>query len=368
MNLIAFFGTFAFIYFTKNILMLLVLSIFLFFLLDPIVQKLESQGFSRRIISPLLIIIVMGLLSLGAWVAYLTTAEISFHIHEYADKVKHFFQYFADRAKIIAENSTLLLPQNEEPAQKVEVVRSMGDITSRVLQWLDAIVGIAGSIFMVPILTLFFLIERNRIQEKFTAFPFFAQTGSELAKKITQIVQGFFVGNLIGGLGSAVLFFPAFALIGLDNKIALAIGAGFLNIVPIVGAFLAMLFPLAQALLQFTTAAPFIVLIVLSLVVHFFIGNIVLPKLMGSRVDVNVTAATLGMLFWGWLWGAIGIFLAVPLMATIKVLCGLNPKTKPFEVLLSDETKYQSSLLLVNSLKSLRFRKTIPDGVDKPLG
>jgi len=94
-----------------------------------------------------------------------------------------------------------------------------------------------------------------------------------------------------------------------------------------------------------------LILISYSIVVHFVIGNFLLPKLMGSRVDLNVIAATLGMLFWGWLWGALGIFLAVPLMAVIKVMCSLSPQTKPLEIMLSESGKRSGTIILVESFK-----------------
>lgn len=350
-NLIALLGTMAFLYFAKNMCIPIVLSIFLYFLLDPLVIKLEQRSFPRFLTSPLLVILVVGFLMFGGWVMFLTTSEISAHVPDYAEKLKTLTAYFMDKAEVLAEGSMHLFPKNNQVVQKVEVVRSMGDISSNILSWLDAIASVVGSIFMVPLLTLFFLIERNRLGEKLKAFSFLAQSGTELAEKTTRVVQGFFVGNLIAGIASTICFFTAFAVIDLDNKLALSIGAGFLNLIPIVGAFLAMIFPLAQGLLQFDTFAPFLMLILYSFVVHFLIGNFMLPKLMGSRVDLNVTAATLGMLFWGWLWGALGIFLAVPIMAVIKVICGLSTKTKSLEIILSESNKRSGSIILVESLR-----------------
>lgn len=349
-------GIIASLYFAKDIFMPLVMGAFLFFLLDPMVERLKHRYFPRSIISPILMVLVLGLFSIGAWVAFITTAEISSHFPEYLEKIKKLTGFFINKAEEIAESTTQLTPTaTHHNVQKVELVQTVGDITGYVLKCFDAIAGVIGSIFIVPVLTLFFLIERDRIIEKLRSFKVFSLAGAEVANKITQIVQGFFVGNLIAGLVSTCCFMAVFTLLGLENTIVMALGAGFLNLFPIIGALLAMVFPLAQSLLQFNAIMPFVVIVAASLVIHFIVGNIILPKLMGSRVDLNVTAATLAMLFWGWLWGTAGVFLAVPLMALLKVMCGLHPRTKILEIVLSESNTKPPAALIMDSLRAFRM-------------
>jgi predicted PurR-regulated permease PerM len=56
-------------------------------------------------------------------------------------------------------------------------------------------------------------------------------------------------------------------------------------------------------------------------VVHFVAINLLTPKLVGRRVKLNALTVTIAMLFWGWLWGGIGLILAVPITAAIKAVC-----------------------------------------------
>jgi predicted PurR-regulated permease PerM len=65
-------------------------------------------------------------------------------------------------------------------------------------------------------------------------------------------------------------------------------------------------------------------------------ANILIPKFIGSRVKIGPVAATIGILFWGWLWGAIGLLLAIPLTALIKVVADCHPSMLHISNLLAE--------------------------------
>ena len=61
------------------------------------------------------------------------------------------------------------------------------------------------------------------------------------------------------------------------------------------------------------------------LVLHIVSANLLIPKFIANRVSIGPVAATIGILFWGWLWGMMGLLLAVPLTAFIKLVADLHP-------------------------------------------
>jgi hypothetical protein len=73
--------------------------------------------------------------------------------------------------------------------------------------------------------------------------------------------------------------------------------------------------------------------------------------MIGKTLDLNTVAATFGLVFWGWLWGPIGVFLAVPLTAMLKILLNLKEETAPFALVLSQTTKSASPIILATSWK-----------------
>jgi predicted PurR-regulated permease PerM len=64
--------------------------------------------------------------------------------------------------------------------------------------------------------------------------------------------------------------------------------------------------------------------------VHFAALNILTPKLVGHRVNLNALTVTISLMFWGWLWGGIGLVLAIPITAAIKAICDNNSSLRPY--------------------------------------
>lgn len=130
-------------------------------------------------------------------------------------------------------------------------------------------------------------------------------------------------------------------LVGLkvQGAVLLGIASGFLNLIPFLGVILAVLVPLAGALLQFDSAVPFAIISVTVIALHIISANLLIPKIIGSRVSIGPVAATAGILFWGWLWGLMGILLAVPLTALVKIVADCHPSLIHISNLLAESPR-----------------------------
>jgi len=105
----------------------------------------------------------------------------------------------------------------------------------------------------------------------------------------------------------------------------LGIASGLLNLLPFLGLIFSLALPLAAAILQFNTPGPYIVITLTILFLHVVSANLLIPKFIATRVSIGPVAATVGILFWGWLWGVMGLLLAVPLTAFVKLVADLHP-------------------------------------------
>jgi predicted PurR-regulated permease PerM len=152
---------------------------------------------------------------------------------------------------------------------------------------------------------------------------------------LNQMVRGFVAGNLIVGSVMAVATTLVLMGIGMKGAIPLGIASGLVNLVPFLGLIFSLVLPLAAALLQFNTPAPFIVITLTILFLHVVSANILIPKFIATRVSIGPVAATIGILFWGWLWGVMGLLLAVPLTAFIKLVADLHPSLSHLSNLLA---------------------------------
>jgi len=135
------------------------------------------------------------------------------------------------------------------------------------------------------------------------------------------MMRGFVVGNALVGL---ILMFASglfFWMMHLDYPFLGGVASGFLNLVPYLGAVLALLPPFLIGMAQWQSVGPFLGIAAVLMVFHIIALNLLVPAMVGRRVRLSALAVTVALLFWGWLWGAIGLVLAIPITATIKVVC-----------------------------------------------
>jgi predicted PurR-regulated permease PerM len=142
------------------------------------------------------------------------------------------------------------------------------------------------------------------------------------------MIREYVLGNILVALVSMAIIVPVYLLIHLRYALILAGLSAVLDLIPYIGVALATLPPILVALMQFDHAAPIIVIAVTISIVHFVSVNVLTPKLVGSRVRLNALSVTLAMMLWGWLWGAMGLVLAVPITAAFKAVCDNVPALK----------------------------------------
>ena len=110
-----------------------------------------------------------------------------------------------------------------------------------------------------------------------------------------------------------------------------------LNFIPNIGSAVAMLLPVPVVLLTGEISVTTkIVALGLPALVQFLVGNVLEPKWMGSSLDLNPIVILLALIFWGVLWGPVGMLLSVPITAVLKILLQRLPYTRPVADLLAD--------------------------------
>jgi predicted PurR-regulated permease PerM len=157
--------------------------------------------------------------------------------------------------------------------------------------------------------------------------------------RVTTMVRGFAAGNLVIGSAMAAVTVLVLLALKVQGAVVLGVASGFLNLIPFLGVILAIVVPVAAALLQFHTAAPFAVMVLTVVCLHVVSANYLIPKIIGSRVNIGPAAATAGILFWGWLWGLMGILLAVPLTALVKIVADSHPSLIHLSNLLAEDPR-----------------------------
>ncbi len=189
----------------------------------------------------------------------------------------------------------------------------------------------------VPFLVYFMLSWRDHINRSFLQF-FHGEDRMVAARSlagIADMVRAFVVGNFLLGLLLAFLSSLMFSLMRLPFPLLVGPLSGFLSLMPYIGLPLALVPPMFAAL--GVNLFPVYVLVVISVsLLHLIAMNLLYPKIVGSRVHLNPLVVTFSLMLWGFLWGAAGLLLAIPMTAALKAVCDNVKDLRPFGKFLGD--------------------------------
>jgi len=138
--------------------------------------------------------------------------------------------------------------------------------------------------------------------------------------RISAMIRSFIAGNVLVGLINALVSAIVFWRLGIPYFYFLGVISGFASLVPYLGVFLALLPPLAAAVGVVNKTGVVIILLTV-IILHVLTMNVLYPKIVGKRLRLNPLAISLSLLFWAWIWGGMGLILAVPLVGATKIIC-----------------------------------------------
>jgi predicted PurR-regulated permease PerM len=150
------------------------------------------------------------------------------------------------------------------------------------------------------------------------------------------MVRAYVIGNFILGLMLATISSAFFFAIRLPYWPLIGPLSGFLSLVPYVGLPMAMIPALLAGLIVYTQPTYYVIIAVVVSVLHLTAMNLLYPKVVGSRVHLNPLVVTVALMFWGTLWGGIGLLLAIPITAGIKAVCDNVTRLHGYGKLLGD--------------------------------
>ncbi|MDF2854108.1 MAG: family transporter [Sphingobacterium multivorum] len=158
----------------------------------------------------------------------------------------------------------------------------------------------------------------------------------DVIKQVQYVVKKYLIGLLIQMSLVSLLVFIVLSLIGVKYSLLLALITGVFNVLPYVGIFSSMLI---IAILTFATSSfTHVVLVIITIIIiHMIDSNFIVPKIVGSKVKVNSLFAMLSIIIGEMIWGISGMFLAIPILAIVKIVMDRIKELKPWGFLLGEE-------------------------------
>ncbi len=326
--------------YASSVVITLVCAILIAFVLEPGVHLLERIHVPRWLGALLMLVLSIGLLYLLIYGIYDRVIAFIQAFPTYAQPLKHLFANFEAVVKNIEKLASGVVPPSSAQQSNLPTIRLQQES-----HWGQYLVRGIGSVYtfivtvmFVPFLVFFMLTAKNHIWRG--TLNLFSDQHREQAEtvilNIGHMIRRYIFGNMMVALMSAALITPVFSLMQLHFALLIGPITAFLSMIPYLGVALAIAPPLMMALGQYATATPFIVIAITVMVVHFLAINVLTPKFVGHQVSLNALTVTIAMLFWGWLWGAVGLILAVPLTAALKAVCDNVEKLKPWGAWMGD--------------------------------
>ncbi len=310
-------------YLAKLVLVTLLVSVLIAFTLEPVVSVLERLRLPRSAGAFIAVLLLCGLVWAGSYFFYNRAIDFAHELPRYSQKIRGKLSRITKQTNDLKQTTENILPgqaQKNKNAVPVKVESNGG--SDFFTKGLGTVTELLATIAFIPFLVYFMLSWQEHARTKTVQLfrPENRTTAYVTLGQISLMMRSFIAGNFIIGLFMSAVSITVFGFLGLPYFYFLGLLSGFLSLMPYLGIILAAVPPLAAGIGTLKdTGIIIVVLTVLGL--HLFSMNVLYPKVIGKRLQLNPLLVTISLLLWGWIWGALGLILAVPVMGVIKIVC-----------------------------------------------
>ncbi len=322
---------------TQGVVLQVLIAVLLAFVFYPIVKKLNSSLKIPWILAVLISVFVFVIIFLLLFsILFASGSTIMENYPKYEEKFATLYNLIANTLKIEFDTEKTFFQNIWSQIKVREFIQSFALTTS------TGVISFFKNFLTILLLMVFLLIELKNANLKIEAmFTGNKQKGVHriVSKTIREVVNYLSIKFFIS-FATAVLVFVLLLAVRLDFAILWAFLAFVLNFIPTFGSIASVGITALFALIQFwpSPVAFFIVLIGMT-AINFILGNIIEPRIEGKNLDISPFIILASLTFWGWMWGFIGMILAVPVMVVLKIVCENFKILHPIAILLGNKAE-----------------------------
>ncbi len=336
------------------------LAVLFAFLLTPIVLRLERTFLRRSGAIVLSLGITTAALGFGGWWIYqqfsavakeLSTAATSKNVE---DKLRFLRRTGGSTLEVVERTLQRVAEVRDRPERadlKVRVIPERKTLGERYEEIAPTVEGVAAT-FLVIVVVFFLLRDREQLRDKLLRVAGRAHltVTTQAIGETSQRISRYLLTIALLNVGFGLLIGFGLLAIGVPHAALWGVLAGLLRFVPYIGAVLSAAAPTFLAFAVFPDWwTPFLVLM-LFVVSDQVVGNLVEPIVVGHRVGVSPIALLLAAIFWGWLWGPVGLLLATPITVCLTVGGEFIPALRIFSIMFGSEDPLEGYLSFYNRL------------------
>ena len=311
----------------REVLLPFVAGMVLAYLLDPLANRMERLGMNR-LVSTLAIIVVVVVA-----IAVLLLLSVPIIVRELADFIESFPRYI-ERLHSMATDPAHPWLSKIVGDGLAQAEQSLGELTKLASSWVGsflrsawsggrALISVFSLAIVTPIVACYLIYDWNRMIAAVDNWvpPARRETVRALAREIDDTIGGFVRGQCALCLILAVYYGTALWLVGLKHGELIGFAAGLLSFIPYVGSLSGLVIATCVAIAQFWPSWTSILLVPAVFFIGQSLGDYVLsPYFVGRRVHLGPVWVMFALFSFGYLFGFVGLLIAVPLAAAIGVL------------------------------------------------
>jgi AI-2 transport protein TqsA len=308
------------LYLLRSAMIPFTLSLALAIALAPLMRGL-TQGCKLPRVVAIGMAFLLGLLLLVA-----LSGLVAVSVSQLAENAPEYEAHFTEMVGRIS-NALPLEKWGIDPALLSQPLDALPDgaISGFLVGTLQSLTGMFSQTFVVLIFLLFLLMGGSSLP-----------AGTGMVAEATRSVQRYLTVKLATSSTTALLTFLILWFCNVPLALVFGIFAFLLNFIPNVGSIIAVLLPIPVLFLSPDTSLTTAILAVaLPSGVQFLIGNIIEPRLMGKLLGLHPIVILLALIFWGVTWGIIGMLLAAPITATLRIILERIPQTRPVAMVMA---------------------------------
>ncbi len=318
----------------KSIFIPLFFAILLSFLFGPWIRKLVQKRIPQWVLLTLLVVVIFLVIQLLGTLIYTNAGSF----------IREFPRYETRMTALFHDTLKSLSIQQEDVQNYIDrfdwgKALSQFSVTKIMSGTLGSFMNFIINIILVLIFMMFILAGWTRLHRRIDrAFePERAQRIVKMIDSVERRVQTYLLTKTIISLGTAVVGMGILVMFGVDFVIICGLFIFLLNFIPNIGSVIASLFPLLLCFLEFGFSWKIPLLAGCMVGLQMLFGNVLEPMMMGKGLNLSPLVVLLSLIFWGWVWGIIGMVLAVPLTATVKIIFEEIDTLRPIAILMSQE-------------------------------
>ena len=312
----------AFCYWASTILVTLLVAVLLAYFLDPVVSWMERVRIPRALGSLIVVLVTIAILGVMGYSLVARADQFSADWPKYRAPLQKAAAEIESRMESVEKNVSEIAPA-ERAGEKVVTVGESHTVRDILVGRLNSLYEFILAATFVPFLLFFMLAAKRQVWHATMQLfsPAERTAVRDALSEVTQVLRSYLMGTALVGLILIIASWLFFWVLGIDFPFLTGLVSGICNLVPYLGVIMSWIPPLLVGLRQYHSVTPFVGIFAMLTFFHIVTANLLIPALVGWRVRLNALALTVALLFWGWLWGAMGLILAIPITAVLKVVC-----------------------------------------------